>query len=298
MLQTTTAMYEKARREDYAIGGFIAYNMEMMQALVRAANRSRSPLLLQSSAQAADYAGFAYLAALARVVAQEAEIPVAHHLDHGYSVDVCKQAVDHGFTSVMFDGSALPFEENVRLTRAVVDYAHDKGAVVEGELGSPENDGFFTDPDQVVEFVDRTGVDSLAVAIGNSHGQMKSGKPPIIDFDLLERIQAVVPQMPLVLHALTTITPATVEAFRRSGGEMKPASVVSEEVFRRAARSKGIAKLNIGASLKIAMVTAIREHCNENPANFDPRKPLALARQRLEDLIVELLNRCGSAGRA
>lgn len=297
-LETTTQMYRRAYDGGYAIGGFIAYNMEMMQALVRAANRLRSPLLLQSSAQAVDYAGFDYLSSLARAAAREAEVPIAHHLDHGYSVDVCKGAIDSGFTSVMFDGSALPFEENIRLTREVVNYAHDRGAVVEGEIGSPENNGVFTDPDQAAEYVERAGIDSLAVAIGNSHGQMRSDREPAIDFDLANRIQQRVPGMPIVLHALTIIPDIATDAFRRSGGKLGTTRVVTEEVFTKAARTLGICKLNIGISLKLTMFAAMREYLNEHPAEFDPRKPLGFARQRLEEVIAGNLGRLGSVGKA
>lgn len=297
-LQTTTDIYAKALAGNYAIGGFIAYNLEMFQALVRAANAARSPLLLQSSAQAVDYAGFGYLIGLARAAAEEAETPVAYHLDHGFSVEICKAAVDAGFTSVMIDASSHPLEENIRITREVVEYAHDNGVVVEGELGSPENDRAHTHPDQVAEYVARTGIDSLAIAIGNSHGQMQLDAPPMIDFELAEAIRKVVPTTPLVLHALTIIPDGQPEAYKAAGGQLRPVSMVSEEVFIQAAHTPGICKLNIGISLKLEMMTAIREYLAANPTDFDPRKPFGFARQRLEKLIGDHLRRIGSAGRA
>ena len=298
ILTDTKEMYDLSRNSDYAIGGFIAYNMEMFQALVAAANRTRSPLLMQSSAQAMDYAGGEYLVALARTAAKHAEVPVAHHLDHGFTVEVCKRAVDVGFTSVMIDASSHPFEENVRMTREVVGYAHARGVVVEGELGSPEVGGAHTDPGQAAEFVERTGVDSLAVVAGNIHSQMKLDTPPVIDVDLLKEIHLAVPDVPLVLHALTVVPEAERRAFIAAGGEIGPTCTVTDELYREIAGLEGIAKLNNGASLKMAAVTAMRVALDADRSNIDPRKVWAASRAALEDIIVGHMGRLGCTGRA
>lgn len=298
ILTDTKEMYERSRKSDYAIGGFIAYNMEMFQALVAAANRTRSPLLLQSSAQAIDYAGGEYLVALARTAAAQAEVPVAHHLDHGFTVEVCKRAVDLGFTSVMIDASSYPFEENVRMTREVVDYAHARGVVVEGELGSPELGGSHTNPGQAAEFVERTEVDSLAVVAGNVHSQMTLAAPPVIDVDLLREIHRTIPDVPLVMHALTIIPEPEREAFVTAGGEIGPTFTVTDELYREVAGLQGIAKLNNGASLKMAAMTAMREALDANRGNIDPRKVWAAARAALEEIIVGHMGRLGCIGRA
>lgn len=298
ILTDTKEMYERSRTSDYAIGGFIAYNMEMFQALVAAANRTRSPLLMQSSAQAVDYAGGEYLVALARTAAEQAEVPVAHHLDHGFTVGVCKRAVDLGFTSVMIDASDHPFEENIRMTREVVEYAHERGVVVEGELGSPELGGAHTDPDQAAEFVARTGVDSLAVVVGNIHGQMTHHAPPVIDVERLREIHRTIPEVPLVLHALTIVPEPEREAFLAAGGEIGPTYTVSDELYREIAGLEGVAKLNNGASLKMAAVTAMRQALDANRSNIDPRKVWAAARTALEDIIAGHMARLGCTGRA
>ncbi len=297
-LSTTHEMYRRAFRADYAIGGFIAYNMEMFQALVEAANARRSPLLLQSSAQAVDYAGADYLVALARTAARNATVPIAHHLDHGFTPEVCKLAVDAGFTSVMIDASRFTFEENVAITKDVVDYAHARGVVVEGELGSPEEGGAQTDPARAAEFVERTGVDSLAVVVGNIHSQMTLNTPPVIDLGLLDRIHQAVPETPLVLHALTVIPTEVRDAFRRAGGTLPEAQTVSDETYQAVARQPGVVKLNTGASLKMAAVTAMRTVLTANSGDIDPRHVWAAARETLVDVIAAHMDRIGSSGAA
>lgn len=297
-LTNTRDMYAAAAADGYAIGGFIAYNMEMMQALVRAANRARSPILLQSSAQAVDYAGASYLQRIASVAAEEAEVPISLHLDHGFTPESCRAAVDAGFNSVMIDVSRFDLEENIRVTREIVEYAHDHGVVVEGELGSPENDGHATDPAQVAEYVERTGVDSLAIVAGNSHGQMQLSAPPVIDFDLIERVAVIIPDTPLVLHALTIVPEGQRERYIEVGGELDEVYMVSEQDFSRAARMQGMAKINIGISLKLEMMTAVRRFLRENPRDFDPRHALGAGREAIEDLVVEHFGRLGSVGKA
>jgi fructose-bisphosphate aldolase class II len=272
--------------------------MEMFQALVAAANERRSPVLLQSSAQAVDYAGADYLVALARVAARNAEVPVAHHLDHGFTPEVCKLAVDAGFTSVMIDASRFPFEENVAITRDVVEYARARGVVVEGELGSPEEGGEHTDPARAVEFVERTGVDSLAVVIGNVHSQMTLDRTPAIDLDLLDAIHDALPSTPLVLHALTVIPPSVRAGFLEAGGDLPAAQTVGDDVYRAVARHPGVVKLNTGASLKMAAVAAMRRTLDENRGDIDPRHVWGAARESLIDVVTAHLDRLGSSGAA
>ena len=307
-LVTTKEMFKKAYEGGYAIGAFNVNNMEIIQGITEAAKEVNAPLILQVSAGARRYAKHTYLMKLIEAALIETDLPICVHLDHGDSFELCKSCIDGGFTSVMIDGSHLPFEENVALTKKVVDYAHERGVVVEGELGRlagiedainvSEEDAFFTDPDQAEEFVKRTGVDSLAIAIGTSHGAYKFKGEPRLRFDILEEIQKRLPGFPIVLHGASSVIPEFVEKINKYGGDMPGAQGVPEDMLRKAA-SMAVCKINIDSDLRLAMTATIREFFANNPSHFDPRQYLGPARAAIKELVKhKIVNVLGCAGKA
>lgn len=297
-LVTTTEMFKQAYEGGYAIGAFNVNNMEIIQGIVNAAKQLRAPLILQVSAGARRYANPTYLIKLVEAALIDSELPIALHLDHGDSFELCKECIDSGFTSVMIDGSHLPFEENIELTRRVVDYAHnhDPAVVVEAELGRLEGieddikvsaeEASYTDPDEVEEFVTRTGCDSLAIAIGTSHGayKFKPGQKPELRFDILEEIERRLPGFPIVLHGASSVIPEFVDMINAFGGQMPDAIGIPENMLRQAA-SMAVCKINIDSDLRLAMTGSIRKYMAENPSHFDPRQYLGPARQAIEELV-------------
>jgi len=285
-------MFDRAYKEGYAVGAFNVNNMEIIQGIIMAGEEEQSPLILQVSAGARKYAGQNYIIKLVEAALKETDLPIVLHLDHGQNFEICKDVIDAGFTSVMIDGSHLPFEENIALTKQVVEYAHDKGVWVEAELGrlagvedevsSEEN--VYTDPDEAVEFVERTGCDSLAIAIGTSHGAYKFKGEPKLDFERLEKISSMMPGYPLVLHGASSVLPEFVEMCNQYGGDVAGAKGVPEELLRKAA-SMGICKINIDTDIRLAMTAVIRKYLKENPGVFDPRKYLGAARQAVKDMV-------------
>jgi fructose-bisphosphate aldolase class II len=303
-------MFKKAYEGGYAIGAFNVNNMEIIQGITEAAAEVRSPLILQVSAGARKYAKHVYLMKLIEAAEQDTGLPICVHLDHGESFEICKSCIDGGFTSVMFDGSKYPFEENIRLTREVVEYAHDRGVVVEGELGKlagieddvnvSDEDASFTRPEEVEEFVSRTGVDSLAIAIGTSHGayKFKPGQKPRLRFDILEDIQKRLPGFPIVLHGASSVIPELVALINNYGGRMPDAVGIPEDMLRQAAKM-AVCKINIDSDLRLAMTAGVREYLANNPAEFDPRKYLTQARDYIRTLVKnKLVNVLGSDGKA
>ena len=307
-LVNTTEMFKKAYEGGYAIGAFNVNNMEIVQGITEAAKEVNAPLILQVSAGARKYAKHTYLMKLIEAALIETDLPIAVHLDHGDSFELCKSCIDGGFTSVMIDGSHLPFEENIALTRKVVEYAHEKGVTVEGELGRlagiedavnvSEEDAAFTKPEEVEEFVSRTGVDSLAIAIGTSHGAYKFKGAPSLRFDILEEVQRRLPGFPIVLHGASSVIPEYVDQINQFGGNMPGARGVPEEMLRKAA-SMAVCKINIDSDLRLAMTATVRKKFAENPSEFDPRKYLGPAREEIKKLVKhKLINVLGCAGKA
>ncbi len=295
-LVTTKEMFAKALGSDYAVGAFNVNNMEIIQGITEAAAETRSPLILQVSAGARKYAKHVYLMKLVEAAEADTGLPICLHLDHGENFEVCKSCIDGGFTSVMIDGSKHPFEDNIALTKQVVDYAHAHGVVVEGELGrlegveddvvvSAENSSY-TDPAQVEEFVSRTGVDSLAIAIGTSHGayKFKPGVKPQLRFDILKEVEKRLPGFPIVLHGASSVIPEFVETINAYGGKLNDAIGVPEDMLREAARM-AVCKINIDSDLRLALTAGVRKHLAENPANFDPRQYLIPGRDNIRDLV-------------
>lgn len=298
-LVTTKEMFKKAYEGGYAIGAFNVNNMELVQGIVEAGMENRAPLILQVSAGARKYAKHNYLVHLVQAAVEESDIPIALHLDHGDGFDICKACVDGGFTSVMIDASKYPFEENIEITRRVVDYAHERGVVVEAELGklagveddvnvAPE-DSCYTHPDEVQEFVSRTGVDSLAIAIGTSHGAFKFKGTPRLRFDILEEVGRRLPGFPIVLHGASSVMPEYVKIIEQYGGEMPGAQGVPEDLLRKAA-SMAVCKINIDSDLRLAVTAAIRKHLYEYPTHFDPRQYLAPARDAVREVVSHKIN--------
>jgi fructose-bisphosphate aldolase class II len=307
-LVTTKEMFKKAYEGGYAIGAFNVNNMEIVQGITEAAKEVNAPLILQVSAGARKYANHTYLMKLIDAAIIETGLPIAVHLDHGDSFELCKSCVDGGFTSVMIDASHLPFEENIALTKQVVDYAHPRGVAVEAELGRlagveddvnvSEQDAMYTDPKEVEEFVERTGVDSLAIAIGTSHGAYKFKGEAKLRFDILEEIQNRLPGFPIVLHGASSVIPEYVEQINKYGGNMPGAKGVPEEMLRKAA-SMAVCKINIDSDLRLAMTATVRKVFAENPGEFDPRKYLGPAREEIKRLVKhKLINVLGCAGKA
>lgn len=287
-------MFAKALKSDYAVGAFNVNNMEIIQGIVEAAQQENAPLILQVSAGARKYAKPAYLTKLVEAAILDTGVDICLHLDHGEDFDICKKCVDDGFTSVMIDGSKQPFEENIRITKEVVEYAHAHGVVVEAELGKlagvedavnvSARDATFTVPEEAAEFVQKTGVDSLAVAIGTSHGAYKFKGDPYLDFDRLREINKLIPDTPLVLHGASTVLPEFVAKCNEYGGDIPGAQGVPEEMIREAAKY-GVCKVNIDTDLRLAMTAEIRKYMVEHPADFDPRKYLGPARDAIKGMV-------------
>lgn len=293
-LVTSKEMFQKAYEGGYAVGAFNVNNMEIIQGIVEAAKIEQSPLILQVSAGARKYAKHIYLMKLVEAAVEDSGLPICLHLDHGEDFEICKSCIDGGFTSVMIDGSKHSFEENIALTRRVVEYAHARGVVVEAELGKlagvedavkvDAKDATYTDPDQAVEFVERTGVDSLAIAIGTSHGAYKFKGKPELDFARLEKISQLLPNFPLVLHGASTVLPEFVAACNRAGGKIDGAQGVPEDMLLQAGKL-GVCKINIDTDLRLAMTASVREHLMKNPGDFDPRQYLKPAREAIQNMV-------------
>ena len=293
---TSTKMFQDAYKNGYAIGAFNVNNMEIIQGITEAAKDLNSPLILQVSSGARKYANHTYLMKLIEAACIETDLPICVHLDHGDTFELCKSCIDGGFSSVMIDGSHHAYEDNVKLTRQVVEYAHDHGVVVEGELGRLEGveddvkvaigDGSYTDPDQVQDFVTRTGVDSLAIAIGTSHGayKFKPGTKPQLRFDILEEVSERLPGFPIVLHGSSSVPQEYVQMINEFGGDMPGAIGVPEDQLRQAARL-AVCKINIDSDLRLAMTGTVRKYLAEHPAEFDPRKYLGPARENIKQLV-------------
>ena len=309
-LVTTTEMFKKAYEGGYAIGAFNVNNMEIIQGITEAAAEERAPLILQVSAGARKYAKHIYLTKLVEAAIADTDLPIALHLDHGADFDICKACVDGGFSSVMIDGSKYSFEENIALTRKVVEYAHAHGVVVEGELGTlagieddvhvKADDALFTRPEEVEEFVTRTGVDSLAIAIGTSHGayKFKPGTKPQLRFDILEKVGRRLPGFPIVLHGASSVPQEFVAEVNKYGGNMPGAIGVPEEMLRQAAQM-AVCKINIDSDLRLAMTAAVRKHLAEHPSDFDPRQYLTPARTAIKEMVRhKIVDVLGCAGKA
>ena len=319
-LVTTTEMFKKAYDGGYAIGAFNVNNMEIVQGITEAAKEVNAPLILQVSKGARAYANHTYLIKLVEAAIEETGLPICLHLDHGDSFELCKSCIDGGFTSVMIDASSKPFAENIEITRKVVEYAHDHGVVVEAELGAlagvedevnvSAEDSHYTRPEEVEEFVSKTGCDSLAIAIGTSHGAYKftaaqctrneKGElvPPPLRFDILDEIVKRLPGFPIVLHGSSSVPQEFVRMINETGGKMPDAVGIPEEQLRQAARG-AVCKINIDSDLRLAMTGTIRQFFNEHPEKFDPREYLKPARANIKELVKhKLINVLGCDGKA
>ncbi len=315
-LVTSTEMFKKAYTGGYAIGAFNVNNMEIIQGITEAAIEKRAPLILQVSKGARAYAKHVYLMKLIEAAIEDAEqsagfdLPICVHLDHGDTFELCKSCIDGGFTSVMIDGSSKSFKDNIALTRQVVEYAHDHGVVVEGELGTlagiedevnvSAEDSSYTRPEEVEEFVTKTGVDSLAIAIGTSHGayKFKPGTKPQLRFDILEEVSRRLPGFPIVLHGSSSVPQEFVKIINENGGNMPGAIGIPEEQLRQAARG-AVCKINIDSDLRLAMTACIRKYFAEHPDHFDPRQYLKPARIAIKDMVAhKLVNVLGCDGKA
>ena len=309
-LVTTTEMFKKAYEGGYAIGAFNVNNMEIVQGITEAAKEVNAPLILQVSSGARKYANHTYLVKLVEAAIEETGLPIALHLDHGDTFELCKSCIDGGFSSVMIDGSAHPYEENIALTKKVVEYAHAHGVVVEGELGKlagieddvnvSAEDASYTRPEEVEDFVSRTGVDSLAIAIGTSHGayKFKPGTKPQLRFDILEEVTRRLPGFPIVLHGASSVPQEFVKMVNENGGNMPDAIGVPEDMLRQAARS-AVCKINIDSDLRLAMTGTIRKYFADHPDHFDPRQYLAPARTAIKELVKhKLIDVLGCDGKA
>ncbi len=309
-LVTTKEMFQKAYEGAYAIGAFNVDNIDIMQGVLSGAKKAQSPVIVAFSEGALKFIHPAYVRKAAEAAAEEMDIPFAIHLDHGKSVELCKQCVDNGFTSVMIDASAYDFEKNIALTKEVVQYAHDRGVVVESELGAIagiEDDivvddkyGQFTHPDDAVEFVERTGIDSLAIAIGTAHGayKFKPGQKPQLRFDILEEIGQKMPGFPLVLHGASSVPHDRLEIFNTYGGKMPEAIGIPMDMLRKAS-TMGVCKINVGTDIRVCFFGEIRKQLFENPTKFDGRTFLGPARTAVEDMVAKRITEVfGSAGKA
>ncbi|MDD3401614.1 MAG: class II fructose-1,6-bisphosphate aldolase [Eubacteriales bacterium] len=307
---TSKDMFEKAYKGGYAIGAFNVNNMEIIQGITEAAKELSSPLILQVSAGARKYANHTYLMKLIEAAVIETGLPICVHLDHGDTFELCKSCIDGGFSSVMIDGSHHTYEDNVKLTKQVVEYAHDHGVVVEGELGRLEGieddvkvsaaDASYTEPNQVEDFVKRTGVDSLAIAIGTSHGayKFKPGTKPQLRFDILEEVEKRLPNFPIVLHGASSVIPEFVQQINQYGGQMPDAIGIPEDMLRQAAKM-AVCKINIDSDLRLAMTASIRKYMAENPSHFDPRQYLKPAREAIKAMVArKIVDVLGSNGKA
>ena len=293
-LVTTKEMFEKSMKEGFAIGAFNINNMEILQGIIDAAQKQNSPVILQASSGAIKYARIKYLMKMVEAAVEETTIPIAIHLDHGADFETCKMCIDNGFTSVMIDGSKYSFEENVEITKKVVEYAHSKGVVVEAELGQlagieddvnvSEIDAKYTNPDQAKEFVERTGCDSLAIAIGTSHGAYKFKGEAKLRMDILKSVKEKIPNTPIVLHGASTVIPELVETCNKYGGDIPGAKGVPDEILHEASIS-GVSKINVDTDLRLAFTGEIRKALSENPSAFDPRKYLTPAREKITEVV-------------
>ncbi len=295
-LVTTKEMFKKAYDGHYAVGAFNVNNMEIVQGITEAAKELNAPLILQVSKGARAYANHTYLMKLVEAAVIETGLPIALHLDHGDSFELCKSCIDGGFTSVMIDASSKPFEENIALTKRVVEYAHDHGVVVEAELGTlagiedevnvSAEDSSYTRPEDVQEFVQRTGCDSLAIAIGTSHGayKFKPGTDPKLRLDILQEVEERLPGFPIVLHGSSSVPQEFVKLINENGGNMPGAIGIPEEQLRLAAQ-RAVCKINIDSDLRLAMTACIRKYFNEHPDHFDPRQYLKPARANIKELV-------------
>ena len=287
-------LLKKAYEGGYALGAFNVNNMEIIQGITEGAKLENAPLILQVSAGARKYAKHVYLMKLIEAAVEDTDLPIVVHLDHGPDFETCKSGIDGGFTSVMIDGSHLPFEENIALTRKVVEYAHDRNVTVEGELGRlagvedevkvKAEDSSYTDPDQVQEFAERTGVDSLAIAIGTSHGAFKFKGTPKLRFDILEEVARRLPGFPIVLHGASSVIPEFVDMVNQYGGKMPGAQGVPEDMLRKAA-SMAVCKINIDSDLRLAMTGTLRKYLYEHPEDFDPRKYMGPCRDAIREMV-------------
>ena len=309
MFITNNELMQKAMKNNFAVGAFNINNMEILQGIIAAAKELDAPLILQVSKGAREYAGRTYIMKLAEAAEKDSNLPIAVHLDHGDSFELCKQVIDDGFTSVMIDGSHLQFEENIALTKKVVDFAHGKKVSVEAELGKLIGEQFdageggavsanaiYTDPEQAKEFVERSGCDSLAVAIGTSHGAYKFKAEPKLDLERLQRIRKLV-KIPLVLHGASSVLPEYVEVCNRFGANIQGSKGVPEDQIQQAVKI-GVQKVNIDTDLRIAMTAAVRKSLSEKPAEFDPRKYLGPAREMIKEVVERKIKLLGCEGRA
>ncbi len=307
-LVTTKEMFKKSMEEKFAIGAFNINNMEFVQAIMDAASEENSPVILQTSSSAIKYARIPYLKNMILAGLEEHDIPVALHLDHGPDFETCKLCIDNGYTSVMIDGSKYDFEKNVELTKQVVDYAHERGVVVEAEIGKlagiedevnvEANDAIYTDPMQAMEFVKRTNCDSLAIAIGTSHGAYKFKGEAKLRFDILEKVKELIPDTPIVLHGASTVIPEYVEICNKYGAELGGAKGVPDEMLHEASQ-RGVSKINVDTDLRLAMTAGIRKTFAENPEVFDPRKYLGLGRDYIKETVKHKIRDVfGSNGKA
>ena len=291
---TTKEMFKKAYEGGYAIGAFNVNNMEIIQGITEGAKMENAPVILQVSAGARKYAKHAYLMHMIQAAVEDTDLPIAVHLDHGPDFETCKSCIDGGFSSVMIDGSHLSFEENIALTKKVVEYAHDHGVVVEAELGRlagveddvkvSAEDSSYTQPDEVEEFVTKTGCDSLAIAIGTSHGAYKFKGEAKLRFDILEEVGKRLPGFPIVLHGASSVIPEYVDMINQYGGQMPGAQGVPEDMLRKAA-SMAVCKINIDSDLRLAFTALVRKHFIEHPDHFDPRQYLTDARTGIRDMV-------------
>lgn len=309
-LVTTKEMFKKAYEGGYAIGAFNVNNMETIQGIVGAGQETNSPLILQVSSGARKYANPVYLKHLVSAAVEESGLPICLHLDHGDSFELCKDAIDGGFTSVMIDASHHPLKENIEITKKVVKYAHDRGVVVEAELGRlagiedavnvSAKDAAFTNPDEAYEFTLKTGIDSLAIAIGTSHGayKFKPGMKPQLRFDILEEVAKMLPDFPIVLHGASSVPQDKVALINKFGGAMPDAIGIPENMLRQAA-TMAVCKINIDSDLRVAFTSAVRQHFAENPSHFDPRQYLTDARASVKEIVKhKLIDVLGCAGKA
>ncbi|MBS6396981.1 MAG: class II fructose-1,6-bisphosphate aldolase [Clostridiales bacterium] len=310
-LVTTTEMFKKAYEGGYAVGAFNVNNMEIVQAITEAAGELKSPVILQVSAGARKYANPTYLVKMVEAaVINNPDIPIALHLDHGADFEICKSCIDGGFTSVMIDGSHHSFQDNIEVTRKVVEYAHERGVVVEAELGRlagieddvkvSAEDSSYTQPDEVEEFVSKTGVDSLAIAIGTSHGafKFKPGTKPQLRFDILHEIEQRIPGFPIVLHGASSVPQEYVKIINANGGALKDAIGIPEDQLREAARS-AVCKINIDSDLRLGLTAGVREVLAQHPDYFDPRQYLTVARANVKAVVAhKIKDVLGSEGKA
>jgi fructose-bisphosphate aldolase class II len=307
-LVTTKEMFEKSMKEHYAIGAFNINNMEFIQAITEAANEAKSPVILQVSSSAIKYAGIKYLMKMVEAAVESTNIPIALHLDHGPDFETCKMCIDSGFTSVMIDASSKEFEENIRITKEVVDYAHSHGVVVEAELGTlagvedevsvESDDAKYTNPDQAYEFVQRTGCDSLAIAIGTSHGAYKFKGDAKLRFDILAKVKELLPNTPIVLHGASTVIQEYVQECNKYGAKLDGALGCPDELLHEASM-KGVNKINVDTDLRLAMTAGIRKTLVEKPEVFDPRAYLGAGREYIQATVEHKMKDVfGCAGKA